>query len=584
MNIVGLSGFADAYANALAQLLSAVESADTAAIGTATSNLNQALDDAAATLSGWDNTLSGDLEALCERLDEIDELLLDRASHLLSILEPVDLPAQLIDAIPTPQAPDAAAIAAVQEAVQPILDWLEDLLEMFDFSALQGGVSSVAGDAQALANSVDQALNGVALEVQSLFDELGEQLDALDLTGVQAQLDTQIQQFGGQLERNIGNAFSPASNAISTATQTLSDALDDFDPETVIEALRSVLQTITSVLESGEIADAIDQVRNAIQTVTETLEQLSFTPITDEVVALIEQMADALQEIQDTDLNAAAQAALSVALEVLPDDLTPITDPLLEDFDELIANGPVPLLEKVAAKPAELLDTITQFQPGTLIGPKLSEPYRAALESAEAFQPSQLFDAVDSTLQEAKQKLVQQAAPGQALVVLAEPFNQLKNELQQYSPDTVLAPLEEKIEGAIEKVVEASPVDEVFDQVNRVFALVEQALAVPNNLLATLQKVDAVFTQLADPDTQIDSWRDAMLDKLVAMPNIASITTVINDLVSALDDSTHAVLLDQFRTQTQALQTELESFDATDRTTSLTSVHNRARSLLNQLP
>ena len=290
--------------------------------------------------------------------------MLDRISHLLTLLEPVELPNQLVGAIASPQAPDAAAVAAVQEAVQPILDWLNDAIGLLDFSSIQGEVGAVATEAQGIADSVQQGLTGVALQVQSLFDQVGDQLSVLDLTGLRDQLDTQISEFGANLERQLGNAFTPASDALTTAVQTLSDALDNFDPEEIIDALRGVLQAITDVLQSGEVADAIDQVKEAIATVTETLEQLSFTPVTDEVVALIEQMTDALRDLQDTDLNDAAKAALAVALEVLPDDLQPVTDPLLEEFDELIEQGPVPLLERVAEKPAELLDSITRFKPG----------------------------------------------------------------------------------------------------------------------------------------------------------------------------------------------------------------------------
>lgn len=579
-----LTTFADAYALALNDLVAAIESGTPGATSAPAAALNLELDNAAATLTAWDTTTAANLEALCRRLHEFPEELLDRICHLLTLLEPVELPNQLFEAIPSPQAPDPEAVIAVQEAVQPIVDWLNEAIALLDFSSIQGEVGTVATEAQEIADSVQQGLTGVALRVQSLFDQVGTQLSALDLTGLHDQLDTQITEFGGNLERQLGNTFTPAGDAITTAVQTLSDALDNFDPEAIIDALRGVLQAITDVLQSGEVADAIDQVKEAIATVTETLEQLSFSPVTDEVVALIEQMTDALRGLQDTDLNDAAKAALAVALQVLPDDLKPVTDPLLEEFDDLIEQGPVPLLERVADKPAQLLDAITRFKPGTLIGDKLSAPYHDALGRAESFKPSALFQAIDDELSQAKSSLVQQAAPGQALSALNGPFEQLKGELDRYSPDKLLQPLEDKVEAAIAQVVEASPVDEIFAQVDRVFALVNDALSVPQNLVATLQRVDTLLGQLANSGQQIDQWRDGMLDKVFGVTNLPAITAALVDLNSALTDASHAELAGRFDTQTQTLRTALTNFDPGARVTALVTNHNRTRSLAAGMP
>jgi len=585
LELPALTTFGDAYAIALDDLVTALEgSSDPADTVAPVAALTLALDDATATLTAWDGAVATDLEALCLRLGSFDETILDRISHLLTLLEPVELPNQLFAAIPAPQPPDPAVVEAIQEAIQPVLDWLNEMIGLLDFSALQSGVGTVATEAQQIADSVEQGLTGVALQVQSLFDDLGTQLAAIDLNGVRDQLDTQIEQFGANLERQLGDAFAPASSAISDATQALSDALDSFDPADVVEALRSVLQAITGVLESGEIANMIDEVRNAIATVTETLEQLSFAPVTDEVIALVEQMTEALRQLEQTDLNDMAKAALAVALEVLPDDLEPVTDPLLEEFGELIDNGPVPLLEKVAEKPAELLSSITRFQPGELIGDTLGAPYREVLDKADAFQPSQLFAAINTELDKAKQSLVQQASPGQALALLSGPFDTLKSELNRYSPDALLQPLEDRIEGTIAQVIEASPVDEIFEQVNRVFELIEQTLDVPRNLVATMQRVDTLLIQLGDSGQQIDNWRDDMLDKVFDVTNLATIGTALTDLNSTLADTAHVALVSRFDSETLALRSALGSFDPGSRITALVNSHNRARTLASARP
>jgi hypothetical protein len=579
LELPALTTFADAYATALDGLVVALEGgvpADTAAPVAA---VNQALDDASITLDAWNATVGAETENLIARLDDLPDTLLDRSSHLLTLLEPVELPAQLVDAIPTPEAPDPEAVAAVQEAVQPIIDWLGQLVGLLDFSSIQGPVSDIADDAQGVADAVQNGLTGVAVQVQGVFDQIGEQLEVIDLNGLRTQLETQIDEYGGRLERELGTAFSPAADAVTAAVQTLSDALDNFDPEDVVDALRGVLEAITGVLESGEVADAIGEIQAAIAQVTGTLEGLSFSPLTDEVVDLIEQMTEALKALEQTDMNDAAKAALSVALQVLPDDLTPVTDPLLEEFDELIEQGPVPLLERVAEKPAALLDTITGFEPGALIGDSLGTPYREALETAEAFRPSELFEAIDGELQKARDTIAKDASPGRALQALQGPFDALKQELERYSPDTLIQPLEDRIEAAVAEVIEASPVDEIFAVVDRIFAVIENALAVPQNLVATLERLDTLLADLADSDNQVDAWRDGLLDKVFGVTNIAAISAALADLNSALADAAHSALLDRFDTQSQALVDALSAFGPGSRLTSLATAYNRAQSL-----
>ena len=57
---------------------------------------------------------------------------------------------------------------------------------------------------------------------------------------------------------------------------------------------------------------------------------------------------------------------------------------------------------------------------------------------------------------------------------------------------------------SIARVVEASPVDEIFEQVDRVFALINDALSVPQNLVATLQRINTLLGHLADSGQQVD--------------------------------------------------------------------------------
>ncbi len=579
-----LTAFADAYAQRLAELVEALEANDLAATTAPVAALDAALDGVAPTLAAWDGGVAATVETLRARIEGLTDALLDAVSHLLTLLEPVELPQLAVAAARPPRAPDPAAVAKVQEAVQPAIDRLHDLLALLDFSALQAQVGGVAERAQQLAAGIEQGLTGVTLEVQALFDGVSAELETLDLGALQETIESEIARFGDKLERELQRAFEPAADGISEIVGAMSEALDEFDPSDVVDALRSVLDAITGVLEADDVQAAVQQVRDAIANVTATLEQLSFAPVTDEVVALIEQMTAALRQVQGSDLHDAAKAALAVALEVLPDDLKPVTDPLLVEFDGMIETGPVPLLERVAQKPAELLGVITKFQPGALIGEKLGGPYREVLSKAEAFKPSSVLERADAALAAGKRALVQAAGPAQALALLDQPFGALRSGLDRFSPGALLEPLENEIEKAVQDVIVASPVDEIFAQVNRVFALLEAALGVPRNLVATLQRVNAVLQSFSDSGTQIDAWRDALLDKVLDVGDTSAIGAALTSFRDAVVASAHGALSARYDGATAGVGVALAAFAPGARLTALVGAHNRARSLANGLP
>ena len=81
-----------------------------------------------------------------------------------------------------------------------------------------------------------------------------------------------------------------------------------------------------------------------IETTAQELEALSFAPIVDGIVDAIDAVAELLRGIDTAALGVPGQLALQAALALLPEDLTPATDPLIADFGALVESGPVPLV------------------------------------------------------------------------------------------------------------------------------------------------------------------------------------------------------------------------------------------------
>ena len=583
LNLPQLNSFCEAMLTHLGELRPLLQAQDTAALAPLVATMTTTLDGIADTFNAYDAGVAAQCRTINTRLGTLVDTIFDELSHLASLLEAPDWTGQLPMMLPDFTPPPAEAVAAVEEAIAPLTNWLAELTEKLDFSGLQGEVGAIAGQAQALANALDDGLNDIAVQTGSLFGEARQQIQGLGLSSLHDELMAQINGFGTRLRQTLQGGFAPAANALTDGVTQLSGALDDFDPEVIVNALRDVLQAITDVLNGAEIQNAVNQIRQAIATITEVLQQLSFSPVTDEVVALIEKMTDALRTLTQSDMSDAAKAALAVALQILPDDLEPVTRPLLAEFDDLIKTGPVPMLEVVAEKPAELLSAITRFRPADLIGSQLTQPFETALAQAEAFRPSTLMANAEQELAKARNQLTQVAQPSKALAPLSAQFRLVEDRIRQYSPDNLLKPLEEQVQNTIADVIANSPVDDVFEQINRVFGIIEQALAVPRNLQQTLERVVDLLQSTANADNAIDTWRDDVVGKLSG-PGTQAIDAALDDLAQAIQGNTHNQLMNAYDQATQPLRDALNDLRPGQRLTALNRLYGEVRQLANQLP
>jgi len=572
-----LESFAQGYLAALSDLETAVGAADLATIAARTADLDTAID-------GFE-TLRGTMQAdftnlvpgLRRRLLASPAAMFDSLASLTVALEPVNPAAALTQGLTPPSPPDAAAVEQFREVLSPITDFAQDLVEVLDFSSIEGEVAAVATEAQEIAEAVSAALTDVALDVRAAFQEVSDAVAGAGLDDLAADVRGQITAAGDALETALTDGFAPLRDGLGDAVQALSDALDGFDPEAVVAALQGVIQAIADVLTSPEVQGAIEAVRSAIEQVADTLRNLSFAPVTDEVIALIEKMTEGLRALGDADLNDAMKGLLSTALAVLPDDLRPVTDPLIDDFGELVESQPVQLLERVRAKPQQVLDHVRGFEPRLLIGSALSDPYRELLDKAEGFMPSSLIALADQELETQKRRLKETAGPAQALQPLVGAFDELLARIDQYSPAAVLEPFEEQLEAAIRRVVDAAPVDEIFDVVNRVFDTIQGVVDTIESAVAVLTRLEAALTGLADSSGQIDAWRDAVLDKVEAIPDLSGAMAAKGSLDSAIDACRHAGLAARYDGAVAAIEADLAALDPAQRLNAMVNGHLQLR-------
>lgn len=564
-------------ADDLAQKLGALDEALRGNDAVATSLAQQALDAAIDAYAALATTMAGDALPAARALRQLPALqparLVDDLEHLAMLVEPSNLASTLSVAIPAVSPIPTEAIDAFKDGVQPLIDWLNELMGLLNFGGAQAGVAQVASKARELANDIESGLTGVTLEVQAAFAGVSDAIDGLGLDALRAQLSAQIQTFGEQLRREVVQAFEPARDATHQAIDVVSQTLNAFDPSSIVAALQQVVDGVAAVLSGDDVKGAIEQVKQAVDTVAEALRSLSFQPVTDEVVGLINQMKNGLQAIIEKELNEATKSALGAAMSILPGDLHPVTDPLLADFGNLIENGPLVVLQSVKDAPKRLLDQIQQFNPAALIGDQLSGPYRELLARADDFEASKLFAAADAELERARRRLLESARPSRALDPLRAPVQQLFGKLDAFSAAALLAPLTDKLEETVDQIIEASPVDEVLAAVNGVFAAVRDVLSFLERIQSVASRVERLFTAFARADVELDAWRDRVL---ASVPSVGgSLAPAVAGLNGAIDAVRHVDVLAAFDAATAGVVGQLDQLDPAARLTRIVTAYAR---------
>jgi hypothetical protein len=578
-----LSAAADAIADGLTALDAALQSADAAAAAALVATLNAALDDYdTLRLAMASDVLSG-AASLIGLVNLLPQELLDLLTHLLVLIQGTNVASRVTNLIGPFQPVPPEAVEAVRGEIQPVIDWLRDLVGLLDFGSVQDEIADVANAAQSLAAEIESGLTGVVLDVQSAFGGVSTAIGSLGITDLRNQLTTQIDQFADQLRRDIEQALGPARDGIHAAIDAVSAALDAFDPDEIVDALHDVVDSIAGVLNGPEVQTAINAVKQAIDTVVEALKSLSFTPVTDEVVELINSMRDGLKAIIDKDLSDATKAALGAAMSVLPGDLHPVTDPLIADFDDLVTSGPLAVVASVKDAPKRLLDEVKRFEPVALIGDKLSTPYRKLVDQADGFEATKLFSAADAELQRSRQRLVQTASPSRALEPLGAIVQQLFAKLDAFKPSALLDPLTQKVEETAAQIIDASPVDEILGEINGVFDSVRDVLGFVQQIQSVATRIGQIFAALANADAQLDAWRDALLDKV---PNgaDAAVQTALAALTTAIDAAAHANVLAAFDAAAANVLAELDALDPHSRLNRIVTAYGRLASHVAALP
>jgi hypothetical protein len=571
-----LAQVADGLAARLQELADAVAAGNLAGTGPAVGALNALLDQYDVLRADLEEPLA-DLADLSSRLGALPDDLEDRMTIALGALGGPGATIGVVELLAGLLASEAdgPAIQALEDQLSAFTAWLQDLVAKLDLSALEEPLGAVADGARSAVDAVDDALVGVTLQAQALFAELESVLDGVDVEALRAQVEQAIGDFGDALVAQLTELFAPARDGVHEVIDAIDEGVDAFDPADIVGALQDVIAELTAVLDDPDVASAIGSISTTIETTAQELEALSFAPIVDGIVEAIDAVAELLRGIDTAALGVPGQLALQAALALLPEDLTPATDPLIADFGALVETGPVPLVASVRAQPERLLVSVRGFEPGTLVSSALSGPFDALVAQMDEFKPSALLAPVEQELDSLKTRLKQEASPGLALAPLEPLFDDLLEALDELRPAQLVAPLEEVVTGVVDGIIDALPVDETFAAVDSALAEVQNVVDIGNTIESVLERLRDTLAAFENPAQQLGDWIDSILAKVEPLADDGSLAAAMAALDTAID-GVRAPALESLLAGglTPALAT-LDGLDATGRLTAVVQAYRK---------
>jgi hypothetical protein len=576
---VTLAQIADEMVTHLGTLRIAIASGDLSTTTPAITALNALLDSYNVIRLNVQNNLSLAFSTLADRLGSLDVDLDDQINQLMALLQPESL----LHFIPTPPTLTLVGLGDFENWLDTLVEWIGELTDRLDLSAIQTPLNTVAEVLQNAVNALDAGMITVTLQVQSLFGELENLLDPINPAALLAEIQAGIDDFRAIVASQLQSLFAPIRQAISNVIGEIAAGIESFDPAEIINALKDALARLTDVLKHPDVLSAMNSIREAIQNTAAALESVSFAPLADQVITEIDALTAAFQELDVSTLSTPVQLSLQGALLILPDDLTPISDPLLAQLGQVVVEGPLPLLQTLSQQPQILLNQIRAFEPGRLLGDALSAPYQNLLAQMNSFKPSILLNQAAAELDTLKTRLRENASPGQLLLPLQAPYDDLMEAFDQLNPQAVVAPLETAIQNAISAVVEILPVDETFDQLDAVLGPIERAAQVGTDTISLLQRIVSMLNGLANPRAQMDAWIAAILTNVNDIIDIGPLQPAFDTLEDALEETNAASLLARF--ETTSIESALIALNPQGRLVALIQAYNSLpRSQLEALP
>ncbi len=430
-------------------------------------------------------------------------------------------------------------LAELPETATDIFSDVTTAIDEFNFSEVTGALQTVRDAVQSAVDEVNGVRETVRTEMTSLIAPVETALDtALTAAGF-TEIQSALESLPGEIENFVNTevlpAIDPVRQGIETAVNTVSNATNSFDPESLTAPVKKAVEDVAALLNNDTVRGTFAEVDHLLKNVIQALENLDLGSAADESISLIEEIEAKVEDIDPTAIPDAAKPIIRQAVKVVTDiEFTEeVSAPIATAVQTALVEGPGVVLKALEEGVDKLRHRLAQFKPSNIIGEELDGPFTQLIQTLQEFKPSDLLNHLQAALDGLAER-VNVLDVGAVVDPLVDIHGRILSQVEALRPSVLLQPVNDAIEGAIEKVYEATKIDTLFDGIND-----------------ALEYIQSWTVLLADT-------RDLLRDgaNLFSEPGdaTAAVNDLVNQAVAKLDEVDPARLQNAFAAAGEAVQ------------------------------
>jgi hypothetical protein len=533
-----------ALKNALEPVAAALEAGNLSGTSGGIAAANAALDALLPRLAMLNSPVGrSNVEKLADRTRLLPLELERQMRQLIQMLEPANTFRFLAQA----QEPLARALSAydpakLAEDLRGALEKPLELLDLIEASGVQEVLQAPTEAIRTIMEQMDAVMGQVASQTAALFDNVDQVLAQADPQALLQQVHQAFETFRLALESKARELFAPVAQAVQDAFTAIQGAVDGFKPDAIIQSIKDFLGKVAEIFETEPIKGALDALQAGIRDATEKIQAIHFSPVTDAVEDQISSITTVLRAIEPATLSTEVKLALTAAAALLPDDLDPVTGPMVQGFNALVDEGPKQWLGFLSDKAAEVKSEIEKFNPANLIGDALSAPFQDFLKQLEAFQPMSLLAPVNDALAGFRQDLIKRLDPTPALKPLQDAYDGLLRGFDSLNPARLIEPVNAAIHTATHAFREALPLDEIAEVLSAVLDKIQHAFDLADETRQSLEQLANLFAALEGSEQQLRAWLQPLLNRVDGFTDVSTMAADAAAIAAGVDNCKAAAL------------------------------------------
>lgn len=427
---------------------------------------------------------------------------------------------------------------SILEVIRKGLDWLCALLHKLNLQNISNEFASATTNLNHKLEDWADLKDQFYADINSKITGLEKEIKEIDIAQLQTDILAQIETFKKGIQSEIEWIFSKVETSIDDFIILAESTAGDYSYEDLEQDLQDLMQSLSGALM--EYLERLDKLKATMDKIVAQLQAQSFKSVSDLVIAQIDKTTTDLDGLDPEQMNPGVLLSLTVALEVLPKEelLRKQMDQLQEELEELIAQGPIALIEKVKDKPAELVEKILAKSPYPLIKEKLDEAYQKVKAALEEFTPGQLLNPIAAKLAEIDDRLAEMDNPCQALDPVVTLYDKLLAALDRFDAEAVLEALQKQKDNMRAAVEGVQPEPYIDALIERLEAIEE----VPQKLAELLKKLSQLTARFDDPEAQLDDCLALLYDKIDGLDTVPDFEAELAALIEQSTTTTNSFL------------------------------------------